>query len=435
MLRKLEYICLVGSIGLIGADRIDLAAGNLPFILNPFLILAPLVVLLHFLRTTPQQFLQITVTPALRRQLPFIGACLLFLAFAFASVPIGLDPERGLVAFSDMALIAVLGYYILVRVLTEPKQGELIRRSVTFALIAYILFCVGEFIAWRHGWVIDVTRSGSWLESTFAPGRLWLWAPTLSGTTFDSNRAGFILTMYLVLLDRFAAKEKVTPLLRFTIAVLAFLALSRSAALCWLAYNLFSAKLWARLASRRMLLRVAVVVALAVFLAVMYQGLIMDFLEASEILDAASTKLSMGPGSSGESHVLLIERGFDTWLTSPKTIISGIGFASAPKVVGDFFGTDKHGNFHCLYITALAEMGLPAFLTLMFMLGYPVVRRTGTIQGIAALMIFNVSYQVHMEPMFWLILALMWSYERRQRQRLPSGLADNNRYLPANSSA
>ena len=71
MLRKLEYFCLVGAIGLIGADRIDLAAGHLPFILTPFLVLASLVLLLHLLRTPPDQLFRFTITPPIRRQLPF----------------------------------------------------------------------------------------------------------------------------------------------------------------------------------------------------------------------------------------------------------------------------------------------------------------------------------------------------------------------------
>ena len=47
MLQKMEYICVVGSIGLIGADRIDLLAGYGSFRLTPFLVFASLVVLIY----------------------------------------------------------------------------------------------------------------------------------------------------------------------------------------------------------------------------------------------------------------------------------------------------------------------------------------------------------------------------------------------------
>ncbi len=422
LLRKIEYVCLVGCIGLIGADRIDLAAGHLPFILTPFLFLASMVLLLHLVRTPPHRLFQLTITPPIQRQLPFLAACSLFLCFAFASIPIGLDPDRGLVAFCDLLVVSFLGYFISVRILDEPAQGKLIVRSVTFALVLYILFCIGECIAWSHGIFVNTERAGSWLEVTFGASTLGPWVPALSGTTFDPNRSGLILTMYLVLLDTFVpeSRSKKVRVLRYIIALLVLLALSRSAALCWSAYYLFSRKFWKRLASRRLVIRLAAIVILTSLVSAVYQAQIANLLEAWEISDAVSTKLSMAEGSSGESHVLLIERGFETWLSSPKTIITGIGYAAAPKVLEDFFGNDKRANFHDIYVTVLAEMGLPAFLVLMFIFGYPIVGRKGAFRGVAALMVFNISYQSHTEPMFWLILAILWSFERTQWSQLRS---------------
>lgn len=404
---------MVGCIGLIGADRIDLAAGHLPFILTPFLVLASLVLLLHLVRTPPDQLLRFIITPPIRRQVPFVAACSLFLLFCFASIPFGLDPERSVVAFCDLLVVAVLGYYISVQVLREPGQELLIVRSVRFALLVYVIFCVGECIAWSHGILINAERTGPWLESMFAPSTLGPWVPTLAGTTFDSNRSGFVLTMYLALLDRFAAKSRYTPVFRFAIGILVLLTLSRSAALCWLAYYLFSKKFWTRLASRRVLVRIAAIAIVGSLLFVVYRKEIINVAEAWEVADAFSAKMSMDQGSSGESHILLIQRGFETWLSSTKTIIMGIGYAAAPKVLEDLFGNDKRGNFHDIYVTVLAEMGLPAFFVLMFLFGYPVVARKGAVPCMAAIMVFNVSYQSQTEPVFWLALALLWSYERR----------------------
>jgi hypothetical protein len=220
--------------------------------------------------------------------------------------------------------------------------------------------------------------------------------------------------MYLILVDTFIPKSRYAPFFRVTIAVLMLLALSRSSTLCWSAYYIFSRSFWSNVVSRRVILRLTAIAIIGVLLSGVYHEQIDDVVEAWEIGAAVSAKLSMDPGSSGDSHVLLIKRGFDTWLTSPKTIMTGIGFAATPKIVEDFFGTDKHGNFHCLYVTALAEMGLPAFLVLMFLFVYPIMGRDNALRGMAAVMVFNISYQVHMEPMFWLILALLWSYNPRK---------------------
>jgi hypothetical protein len=409
-LRKLYYLLLIGSIGLIGADRIDLLAGHGPFILTPFLVLAPPVLLIGLLRAGPHRLFRLTISGPMQRQIPFLAALSLFLFFAFGSILFSLDPERSLVAFADLLIVAFFGYCISVQILAELKRENLIARSVTFALAVYVIFCIAECIAWSQGLTINAQRTGSWVQSTFAPNTFLNLAPILSGTTFDANRSGFVLMMYLVLLDRFAAKWRYTPGFRILISVLILLTLSRSATLCWLAYHFFSRSFWKKLLSRRVMARTVSIAIVGSLLCVAYQKELLELLDAWEISDAVSAKLSMDPGSSGENHILLIQRGMTTWQTSAKTVVAGIGFAAAPKVLEDFFQDDKHGNFHSLYVTALAEMGLPAFLILMVILVYPVVGRSGALPCIAAVMIFNVSYQTHMEPVFWLILALMWSY-------------------------
>jgi len=413
MWRKLQYALLVGSIGLAGADRIDLAAGHGPFILTPFLVLTPLVLVSGFLGTGLLGWLRLKVTPPIRRQVPFLAASSLFLLFSFVSIPFSLDPDRSIVAFLGLTLVAILAYCISVRILEDPALETLVIRSVTLALVMYAFFCIAECFAWTHGVQLDAERSGSWFQSTFAPSTLGPWVPTLSGTTFDNNRSGFVLTMYLVLLDRFAPKSRYAPVLRYVIAFFVFLTLSRSGVLCWLAYYLFSRTFWARLASRRAIIRLAAIAILCSLVCVVYEKELLNLAEAWEISDAVAAKMSVDAGSSGESHILLIQRGFETWLTSTKTIVTGIGFAAAPKVLEDFFGTGKRGNFHCLYVTALAETGFPSFVVLMFILTYPMLNRKGATPGIAALMMFNVTYQSHTEPVFWLTLALLWSAEPR----------------------
>jgi len=347
--------------------------------------------------------------------MPFLTALSIFLLFAFGSILFSLDPARSIVAFADLLIVAFLAYCISIQILSEPEQEKLIVRSVSFGLAIYVLFCIAEYIAWTQGITINVQKGGSWLESTFGPSTLWNFVPILSGTTFDANRSGFVLMIYLALLDKFAAKWRYTPIFRALISILIFVTLSRSATLCWLAYHLCSQLFWQQLLTRRVIVRTASVLIAGSILCVAYQREILEVLEIWEISDAVTAKLSMDPGSSGESHILLIERGLKTWLTSTKTVIAGIGFAAAPKVLDDFFQNDKHGNFHSLYVTALAEMGLPAFFVLMFILGYPAIGRAGNLPCIAAIMVFNVSYQTHMEPVFWLILALLWSSRKESR--------------------
>jgi O-antigen ligase/polysaccharide polymerase Wzy-like membrane protein len=423
MLKKLEYICLIGSLGLIGADRIDLLGGYGFFRLSPFLVFSSLVLLVRLLFAGWWGRLQISIGPPVRRQIPFLAVFALFLLVSFTSTIFGMDPQRGLVALCGLVLVSVLGYCISVRILEDPDPEKLVVRSVTFGLIVWLIFCVGECIAFSYGLIRLQEEASSSITSTFAPTSTLFWVPRLSGFCLDANRAGFILVMYLALLDRFASKTRYTRFLRFAIAFFILVTLSRSAMLCWFAYYLFSTGFWKRLASRRVALRVATLVIICSLVGLVYREEINGLVEVLQVSDLVSSRLSGEQGTSGGNHIELIQRGLDVWLRSTHTVVAGIGFAGSPRFLGDFFGDNKYGNFHSLYVSILAELGLPAFLLFMILLGYPIFTRKGSASCIAAIAIFNVALQSYTEPIFWLALALVWSFEPKvlRLRNLPSG--------------
>lgn len=412
MLKKLEHICVVASIALIGADRIDLLAGHGFFRLTPFLFFASVVLLLRLLVGR----FQFTINPPFRRQIPYLGVLGLFLTLASASTIFGVNPERGLVSLFDLVLVAVLAFCLSLRILADSAPEKLVVRSVTVALIVWLIFCIGGYIAWSHGVLRLQEEAASSIESMFAPTAAFAFAPRLSGYCLDSNRAGFILVMYLVLVDRFAAKTRHARFLRFAIGIFLLLAVSRSATLCWFAYYVFSASFWRRLANRRMALRRATVAMICLLVGLAYREEITRLLELWQVSDVVSDRLSGDQGTSGGDHIQLMQRGLQTWSTSFYTVVAGIGFAGAPRFLGDFFGDNKYGNFHSLYVSLLAELGLPAFLLFMFLLGYPIIGREGAASCVAAIAIFNIALQSYMEPIFWLALALVWSFERKEHR-------------------
>jgi len=140
MLKKLEYICAVGSIALIGADRIDLLAGYGPFRLTPFLFLALLAVLIRLPALGLRGSVRVPTSAPVRRQIPYLAALALFLILAFASTLFGVNPERGLVSLFDLVLVAGLGYCLSLRILADSAPEKLIVRSVTLALIVWLIF-------------------------------------------------------------------------------------------------------------------------------------------------------------------------------------------------------------------------------------------------------------------------------------------------------
>jgi hypothetical protein len=425
-LEKLEYICLVGSLAFMGADRIDLLAGHGFFRLSPFLLFASLVVLIRFLVMGLRGSFQVAMSPPFRRQIPYLVVLALFLFLAFTSTILGEDPQRGLVALCGLVLVAFLGYCLSVRILADPAPEKLVVRSVTFALIVWLIFCIGGYIAWSLGATRLQEEASSSIASVFAPTATLYWIPRLSGFCLDANRAGFILVMYLALLDRFAAKTRYTRFLRFSIACFILLAVSRSAMLCWIAYYSFSSGFLKRLVTLRAAFRVAILAIVCLLVGLVYRQEIAGLAELWELSNIVSDRLSSDPGSTAGSHFQLIQRGFATWTTSTRTVVAGIGFAGSPRVLGDFFGDSKYGNFHDLYVSVLAELGLPAFLLFMILLGYPIIGRKGAAPFVAAIATFNVFLQSFLEPIFWVALALVWSFElkrRRARDSAPGSVA------------
>jgi hypothetical protein len=421
-LEKLEYICLVGSLAFMGADRIDLLAGHGFFRLTPFLLFASLAVLIRLLIMGLRGSFQVAMSPPFRRQVPYLVVLALFFFVAFISTLFGEEPQRGLVALCGLVLVSVLGYCVAVRILADPAPEKLVVRSVTITLVVWLIFCIGGYIAWTHGVTRLEEEASSSIESMFAPTATLFWIPRLSGFCLDSNRAGFILVMYLALLDRFAAKTSYTRFLRFAIACFILLAVSRSATLCWIAYYLFTGGFWKRLVTPRAAFWAATLAIICLVVGFLYRQEIASVVELWQLSDIVSDRLSSDPGSTAGSHIELIQRGFATWTTSPRTVIGGIGFAGAHRVLGDFFGDVKYANFHDLYVSLLAELGLPAFLLFLILLGYPIIGRKGAASWIAAIAIFNVFLQAFLEPIFWLALALAWSFELKARRTRHLGL-------------
>jgi hypothetical protein len=417
MLRKLEYVLLVASVALIGADRIDLFAGKGPFTLTPFVVLAPLLFLLFALNNGMAGRLSFVLTPAIQRTIPYFAWLFVFLFLSSVATIIGVDPERGLMALIDLFLVSLFGSFIALQILAAPERQKLVLRSVTLGLAVYFLFCVGECIAWSHGIIQGADNGGSWLETMFAAKTLF-WVPRVSGATVDANRSGFVLVMYLALLDHFLPKSRFVKFLRFAIAVFLLLALSRSAILCWFAYWLFSRGSWVRQAPWKKIAWASSFAVVVLIAGIRYRSELGNLLAAWQVTDIVSDRMSGEEGTSGGEHIQLIKAGYDAWASTPHTVIAGMGLRSAPTVLGNFFGDDKNGNFHCLYVTALAELGLPAFLVLMVLFIYPLFGRNGALPSIAAIMVFNAPYQSHMEPIFWLVLALAWSYPVRASRSL-----------------
>lgn len=386
---------LVFWIATMGADRIDLLGGRGPITLPPYLVLMPLVLVL-----------ELPALAALRRvefrreaQVYLLLATILgamALASAVGSSEPGLSAKRAaLLVFQLYALL-----FVAVVLAHRPDPGAVLVRGAWLGLAVSFVFNVLQVVTWFRnpsalpGGVIDVV-----------PGRFGSLMPRPGGQTLDPNRGGMVFAVYLFILYRFG---RPSPARRFATAgtVLSILlTLSRSAALG--AMGVLGTALLERRRLRVTPGRVvgALMGATAGTLAIVF---VPGVSEVLGVILAPLTERFSTRDSGNSLHFQLIERAFEVAGRSWKNALFGIGYGNSATVLTDLLPGTRYANFHSLYGTLLAEMGVVAFTAGLVMMIYPAVRANPWRPVAVGFLLFNVFYQLVSEPSFWLVLSMAW---------------------------
>lgn len=386
---------LVFWIATMGADRIDLLGGGGPITLPPYLVLMPLLVMVELPALGAMKRVE------LRRegQLYLVLATLLG-ALAMASAVGSSDPmlsakRAALLVFQLYTLL-----FVAVVLANRPDPAAILVRGAYLGLAVSFLFNVAQIFTWfsdpgaAGGGVVDLV-----------PGRYGSLLPRPGGQTLDPNRGGLVSAVFLFLIFRFGRPRRARAVAAAVTVFSLILTLSRSAVLAGLGM------LGTALAERRRLritpgrlaggLAATAAAILAVFI---IPG-------ALELLGAVAEPLTerFSTRESGNSiHFLLIERALDVAGRSWRNALIGIGYGNAPSVLSDLLPGTKYANFHSLYATLLAEMGILALLLGLLMTLYPAVRANPFRPVAAGFLLFNLFYQLLAEPAFWLILSCAW---------------------------
>ncbi len=386
-------------IALLGADRIDLAGGDGPFVITPFLVLTPVVIAAELVRRG-RRGRAITVP---RPALVYITAAVALVAVVFLSVfrAINLPVSA---ARASLLVIDVGGTFAVALLCADRTDlAKVFARGAIASLGLFALFDVAESL-WWIGQGPELLRIGTvtaHFDSLQNAGVL----PRPAGPVHDANRGGFVLLFYLFTIAA-ARFGKVTTSLSIGLCTLLLLAtMSRSAAL-----GAFAA-LGVALASRQrgISLRGAAAAALATVAAATFVFANPSSLDRLDIVtsSAAVKRFSTTEGSA-QGHVTLIERGIDEGLESLPRALFGLGFGNAYIVLRDIFPDSRYGNFHSLYLTMFAEAGIGALLLTLILTAAPVVTGGPWRPLVAGAIAFNIFYQTATEPAFWLLLALAW---------------------------
>ena len=400
---------------LLAADRVDVFAGAGPFVLTPFLLLTPLVVLSAIWARAragePLAQLQLEGRAPLLRWL-----LLALIAVVTLSVFVSMDVSRSAMRAMQLVVVA-FGAFAVRALVPHDRLREALVRGARWGIVFYAVMALFQ-VAALLGVIPDRLPSAALPMVKLMPSLHGGLVPRLSGPVVDSNRSGLLLVLYGALLMRHDWRRHVGMLALAALFLL--ITLSRSAvmaacvALCW--EVLVHGRLRGQAALRHGLLRAPsrAVLGVGVVTSLVVGGVAASLLlsprlraEASRVLTPVTERFTINRGS-GEDHLRLLARGVETGTRSVPLALHGMGYGSAHLALQDFFPGDRYGNFHSVYVGIFAESGMVALLVVLLLIGVPIA--AGTSQGALAVVVavFGVFYSALAEPTFWVSLVLAW---------------------------
>lgn len=398
---------------LIGADRIDLVGGALPFRIPPFLVLTPIVAIAELARRWRQRS-EVETTGGIVVYMALAG---LLLALGAASSVHALEVNTS--APRTFLLTAhVIGTLVIALLAADrPDLNRVLAAGAAWVLPLFILTDVAVvrcFIG--HG--PDMSRLGPatiFFDKIQTVGLV----PRLPGLVADANRTGLILAVYWTVLFRVERRPWWCRIALAVTALLMVLTFSRSTMLAVAAAMAFEFMTRSRPPTAKM-----AAVGMLVLTVGIGSLIVVPKLQTAVVGIGASQqvqRLSPKEGSA-KSHLALIARGVEEGSSSIPRSLIGLGYGNAYLVLQDFFPGTPYGNFHSLYVTMFAEMGVFAFVATLILLLTPVFLGGPWRPMAAAAVIFNVFYQTTTEPIFWFVLSMAWMTLATRKTRAREGL-------------
>jgi hypothetical protein len=391
-------------VALIGAERIDFLDGGGSFVLTPFLILSPLIILIGLVcviyRDSNSRW-SFNLSAAI---IPFVLSVLAFLILNLAATIFGLDVTLGARRFILLMLILVYSSTIFLLLGKSINPTRALVHGAYVGLAVYFLFSAAELVNWLTGMFTNMPVINL-VSATIGP-----FVPRVSGMSLDPNRGGMLIVVYTFIIIRFAGRSKIRTTCFWLAAVMLLLTLSKTAliaAAVMLLVLSFQNPGWA-VRNRRTIFNLAIGLAIISFL--IFHSVDIGGADAPfNLEEAIAERLAVSEEKSGGIHLALLMRGFEVAFSSMKNLLVGIGFGASHAVLNDFFPGNKYANFHCGYISVMVESGILSLGLFLFLYFYPVFRRKSYLPLILAIASFNLFYQLTLDPFFWFCMLLFWN--------------------------
>lgn len=397
-------------LSVLGLDRIDLFFGTGPFVLTPFLAISPIFIFLYLLnvlfKPNSSSIIKDYDNPVF---LITLGLLIIILAAsALFSNDLELSAKR-------LALLLYQLSFVIIALHSWNKKTLVI--GACSGLLIFTLFNIVTIINW-------VSLTTGFLEyidlgPSFSVSSIGGLAPRLSGYSRDPNQGVFIVCVYFYILYKYGRKSDYYLKLLMILSILSiFFSLSKSGILGFLAmyFGFFIMdKKDMNFRSMTKLIMLSVIIISTTITVVTIKEFGEYAYDITKILNAIFTTEE---GSSGSIHLLLLSKGIDIVFSDAKNFIIGNGLLASTNILSDFFLDDKYANFHSIYISFLAESGFFSFLLFIILLFYPLLAKSKDIPLILLIAAFGIFYLMHLSPMFWFAIGLIWKNLKRNENIL-----------------
>lgn len=396
----LYRLAVVAAIASAGLERIDAFAGHGHFGLIPSVIFLPLA-LVAFL------FHRWRAAGSRTSHFGLLGMTLLvLLALVTLSSILTNNPDTISIGRWVLLVIAMFGAWAAVALAVRIQDPGALRIGAYVGLSIYLILSLTQLLmAAMHGQVgpnfigpvnVEVRPLGAEIVR-------------LTGGSLDPNRAAIVLAFfaYLLLAEPWTAKKQRVwweATLLVGVTALAVVTWSRSgiAAFLLIIGGTLAARSWQNGNQSKL------VVAGVSFLAAAFAAMMILVLAAPRFVQyIVSTRLSISPGDSADSHLGFYQLAGQLILHEPLLLLNGLGFGQSYRVVEAVHPEmGRYGNFHSLYLTFMVETGLLGLIVILALLIIPMWRQRFWL-ALGAL-VFGIFYQDTSDSTFWFQVALLW---------------------------
>lgn len=402
-MKTITFIYYVLIIGVLNADRIDFMKGEGLFTLTPFLILSSLAIPMMLMakggrRTSTEPSLSYKHSPG------YVGFATVLILLAFLSALTSLDPVQTLKRATLLGIITITCYFLAVGAAKHADARSILGTGSLIGLLLSTGLSFLQGVNFFAG-VFDPEQARMGILN-LVPSAIEGAGSRISGYTQDSNRMAMISILYMTLSVMYDTSRTRRIFTVFLGLLHVFGSLSRSGILAFIvavAFNIQGAR--SLFKSRFALAATSIAILVGVVSVGYYAIVVLNLVNPMEVLD---NRFATDMNSSAGQRVEIYYIAWEVLNREAAHYAIGSGFGSSYPYLASIFEGHRGSNYHNLILAAFTELGLLGGLSMLILMLFPISQRPWTAKLIIPLIVFNLFYEMFLDPTFWFVIALIW---------------------------